>query len=171
MTPSTPSYPVSDTHDLSLSPYQQQFFHGWIRATDAVPPLSAFAGNRNGIGPLMSSSRTIDLVQDAASDCSVVTSLCAAIARTERGHDQVRTFRQSLISYVDRVRCSPINSIRSTNTLAGPSYPPMESILCVSTLMVAGGKWSSMIGCQCLARIDHCTSSTGGMQHCCGQHC
>jgi calpain-7 len=41
------------------------------------------------MGPLMSSHRTIDLVQDAASDCSVVTSLCAAIARAERGHDQV----------------------------------------------------------------------------------
>jgi hypothetical protein len=43
------------------------------------------------MGPLMSSFRTVDLVQDAASDCSVVTSLCAAIARAERGHDQVST--------------------------------------------------------------------------------
>jgi calpain-7 len=79
----------SDTHDLSLSPYQQQFFQGWIRAADAVPAPATFSGDRHGIGPLMSSSRTIDLVQDAASDCSVVTSLCAAIARAERGHDQV----------------------------------------------------------------------------------
>lgn len=37
----------------------------------------------------MSSSRPIDLVQDAASDCSVVASLCAGVARAERGHDQV----------------------------------------------------------------------------------
>ena len=37
----------------------------------------------------MSSPRSIDLVQDAASDCSVVASLCAGIARAERGHDQV----------------------------------------------------------------------------------
>lgn len=48
-----------------------------------------FPGDRNDIGPLMSSSRSIDLVQDAATDCSVVASLCAGIARAERGHDQV----------------------------------------------------------------------------------
>lgn len=81
-----------DTHDLSLSPYQQQFFRGWIRAADAIPPSNTLSTDRQGIGPLMSSSRTIDLVQDAATDCSVVTSLCAAIARAERGHDQVGRF-------------------------------------------------------------------------------
>lgn len=60
-----------------------------MRARLAVPPPSRYEGDRSGIGPLMSSFRTIDLVQDAASDCSVVTSLCAALARAERGHDQV----------------------------------------------------------------------------------
>ncbi|KAH4077350.1 hypothetical protein HBH98_195680 [Parastagonospora nodorum] len=80
-----------DIHDLSLSSYQQQFFKGWVRAENAIPPPATSQGNRNGMGPLMSSSRTIDLVQDAASDCSVVTSLCAAIARAERGHDQMLT--------------------------------------------------------------------------------
>lgn len=39
----------------------------------------------------MSSSRTIDLVQDAATDCSVVASLCALVARGERGHAKVYT--------------------------------------------------------------------------------
>ena len=81
----------SDTHDLSLSPYQQQFFQGWVRAMDAVPPPSLYPNGRDGIGPLMSTSRSIDLVQDAASDCSVVASLCAGVARAERGHDQVST--------------------------------------------------------------------------------
>ncbi|KAJ8111713.1 hypothetical protein OPT61_g5757 [Boeremia exigua] len=79
----------TDTHDLSLSPYQEQFFHGWVRAADAVPPPSLYPNSRDGIGPLMSSSRPIDLVQDAASDCSVVASLCAGVARAERGHDQM----------------------------------------------------------------------------------
>jgi hypothetical protein len=86
----------SDTHDLSLSPYQQQFFQGWIRAADAVPPRAAFPNNSRGIGPLMSSSRNVDLVQDAASDCSVVTSLCAAIARAERGHDEVSVAKETM---------------------------------------------------------------------------
>ncbi|CAO2656274.1 Nn.00g050770.m01.CDS01 [Neocucurbitaria sp. VM-36] len=81
--------PFVDTHDLSLSPYQQQFFQGWVRARHAVPPPSTSSDDRTGIGPLMSSSRSIDLVQDAATDCSVVTSLCAGIARAERGHDQM----------------------------------------------------------------------------------
>lgn len=78
-----------DAHDLALSTYQQQFFGGWIRAEEALPPKSMFPHDGNGVGPMMSSSQSIDLVQDAATDCSVVASLCAGLARTERGHDQV----------------------------------------------------------------------------------
>ncbi|RAR07644.1 cysteine proteinase [Stemphylium lycopersici] len=80
----------TEGRDLSLSTYQQQFFQGWLPAKEAVPPPSQFP-DRTRIGPLMSSTRPLDLVQDAASDCSVVTSLCAAIARAERGHDQMLT--------------------------------------------------------------------------------
>jgi calpain-7 len=79
----------TDVGDLSLSPYQQQFFQDWLPAKEAIPPPS-LSPNRQGVVPLMSSSKPLDLVQDAASDCSVVTSLCAGIARSERGHDQVR---------------------------------------------------------------------------------
>ena len=79
----------TDTHRLSLSTYQQQFFQSWARAERAIPPSSMLSSNQTGTGPLMSSSHTIDLVQDAASDCSVVTSLCAGLARAERGHDHV----------------------------------------------------------------------------------
>ena len=32
---------------------------------------------------------TVDLVQDVATDCSVVASLCAGTARTERGQARV----------------------------------------------------------------------------------
>lgn len=77
---------------LSLSPYQQQFFQGWVRAKEAIPPPSLFPRDRSSVGPLMSSPHSIDLVQDAASDCSVVASLCAGIARAERGHDQVGSY-------------------------------------------------------------------------------
>ncbi|KAF2732815.1 cysteine proteinase [Polyplosphaeria fusca] len=78
-----------DKRDLALSKYQQQFFSGWISAVQAIPPPSMFPKNRNGLGPLMKSNASIDLVQDAATDCSVVASLCAGIARAERGHDQI----------------------------------------------------------------------------------
>lgn len=37
----------------------------------------------------MSFARKIDLVQDAATDCSVVASLCALVARAERGHPKL----------------------------------------------------------------------------------
>lgn len=37
----------------------------------------------------MQASRTVDLVQDAATDCSVVASLCAGAARAETGHAKI----------------------------------------------------------------------------------
>lgn len=86
---------IRDTRDLSLSSYQQQFFLGWLRANEAIPPPSQSPNDRAGMEPLMSSTMPLDLVQDAASDCSVVTSLCAGIARSERGHDQVCHAEQS----------------------------------------------------------------------------
>lgn len=39
---------------------------------------------------LETSSQSADLVQDVASDCSVVASICAGVARSERGHPLVR---------------------------------------------------------------------------------
>lgn len=111
---------VRDTHDLSLSPYQQQFFQGWVRAREAIPPPSLYPNSRDGIGPLMSSSRAIDLVQDAASDCSVVASLCAGVARAERGHDQVSESMgiRKVVLFTYEHRCSKINCIHSTNIWA-----------------------------------------------------
>lgn len=61
-----------------------------MRARQALPPPSLYPADRKSIGPLMGTYRSIDLVQDAATDCSVVASLCAGIARAERGHEQVR---------------------------------------------------------------------------------
>ncbi|KAF2266143.1 cysteine proteinase [Lojkania enalia] len=81
--------PFTEPFDLSLSTYQQQFFSGWVRAPEALPPPSMFPSSRDDLGPLMATPDSIDLVQDAATDCSVVASLCAAIARAERGHDQM----------------------------------------------------------------------------------
>ncbi|KAF1966793.1 cysteine proteinase [Bimuria novae-zelandiae CBS 107.79] len=71
--------------ELSLSPQQQQYFKAWVRAQDAIPRQPSGTDDK----PVMSSPRPIDLVQDAATDCSVVASLCAGIARTERGYDKI----------------------------------------------------------------------------------
>lgn len=133
---------LRDTRDLSLSSYQQQFFQGWVRAHDAMPPPALHPKGRDGIGPLMSSSRSIDLVQDAASDCSVVASLCAGVARAERGHDQVRGFSSvaKLVLTNDHCRCSKTSFTRSIRIWEGPSHRPMASTSFVSTSTVAGAR-------------------------------
>ncbi|ORY12783.1 hypothetical protein BCR34DRAFT_563354 [Clohesyomyces aquaticus] len=79
----------TDSRELELSAYQHQFFAGWKRAKDALPPPFMYPVDRDGFGPMMGTSGSIDLVQDAATDCSVVASLCAGIARSERGHDKM----------------------------------------------------------------------------------
>lgn len=58
--------------------------------------------------PLMCATEKIDLVQDATSDCSVVASLCACVARTQRGHPTVRKIPCSLIMSDDRQILSSI---------------------------------------------------------------
>ena len=83
---------------MGLSSHQLQFFDGWARAKDALPPPEWFPGSREDLGPVMCTSRSIDLVQDAATDCSVVASLCAGIARAERGHAKVRLLQYLIVN-------------------------------------------------------------------------
>ncbi|KAI5237754.1 cysteine proteinase [Aureobasidium subglaciale] len=78
-----------DKPELRLSTAQLQVFDGWKRAAGALPPPAWYTPEERSNGPTMSSSRTIDLVQDAATDCSVVASLCALVARGERGHAKI----------------------------------------------------------------------------------
>lgn len=78
-----------DAAELSLSEFQEGVFDGWKRPTEALPPPTWFPGDRINLGPTMSFTRKIDLVQDAATDCSVVASLCAGVARAERGHAKI----------------------------------------------------------------------------------
>ncbi|KAH9820918.1 putative peptidase C2 family protein, partial [Teratosphaeria destructans] len=75
-----------DDVELTLSDFQESVFDSWQRPADALPPPSWFPGDRVNLGPQMTTSRKVDLVQDAATDCSVVASLAAGVARAERGH-------------------------------------------------------------------------------------
>ncbi|KAH0369205.1 cysteine proteinase, partial [Aureobasidium melanogenum] len=79
----------TDTPRLRLSSAQLEVFDDWKRAAEALPPPAWYTSQERQAGPTMSSSRTIDLVQDAATDCSVVASLCALVARGERGHAKI----------------------------------------------------------------------------------
>lgn len=81
--------------DMTLSKHQKDNLEGWMRARDALPPPSWFP-NRSGLQPTMLPIKPIDLVQDAASDCSVVASLCAERARAENGHGSVGVLFKSL---------------------------------------------------------------------------
>ncbi|KAF1988185.1 cysteine proteinase [Aulographum hederae CBS 113979] len=81
--------PFRDNHDLILSPHQMESFDGWKHAVDALPPPTLFPGDRRLLGPMMHTNRSIDLVQDAAADCSVVASLCAGTARVGKGHQKL----------------------------------------------------------------------------------
>ena len=74
--------------DMTLSKHQKDNLQGWMRSRDALPPPSWFP-KQAGLLPTMMTTKPIDLVQDAASDCSVVASLCAERARAENGHGSV----------------------------------------------------------------------------------
>src|ERR1700761_2526276 len=78
-----------DTPELPLSEFQEDVLDDWRRPSEALPPPSWFPGDRKNLGPGMKFARKIDLVQDAATDCSVVASLCAGVARAEKGNAKI----------------------------------------------------------------------------------
>ncbi|KAK4556404.1 cysteine protease [Recurvomyces mirabilis] len=78
-----------DTPELPLSEFQEDVLDDWKRPSEAMPPPTWFPGDRTNLGPSMSFARKIDLVQDAATDCSVVASLCAGVARAEHGYGKI----------------------------------------------------------------------------------
>ncbi|SMR63707.1 unnamed protein product [Zymoseptoria tritici ST99CH_3D1] len=80
---------LDEASELPLSEFQSDVLDDWKRPDDALPPPSWYLGNQTGLAPTMDIYRDIDLVQDAATDCSVVASLCAAIARLARGHPKM----------------------------------------------------------------------------------
>lgn len=81
--------PFSDGIELSLSNFQKEVFDGWKRPGDALPPPAWLANVDVNPGPGMTASKKIDVVQDAATDCSVVASICAGVARAERSHAKI----------------------------------------------------------------------------------
>ena len=73
----------SDLADLKLSSAQRQNFAGWRRPSESLNWSPGSQGCEIG------SEDAIDLAQDIATDCSVVASLCAGIARVRKGHGKV----------------------------------------------------------------------------------
>lgn len=70
---------------LRLSGVQTASLASWSRAAEALPPPFMVSDSETRPSLHMTSTNPIDLVQDVASDCSVVASLCAIAAREARG--------------------------------------------------------------------------------------
>lgn len=92
------SLAVSNLHrdnvELPLSAVQLEVFDAWRRPRelrDQSPTTMARC-------PTMWAHGRVDLVQDITTDCSVVASLCAATASSERGNTDVTLDRLSCIN-------------------------------------------------------------------------
>jgi calpain-7 len=79
-----------DSSELKLSKSQQKYFAGWRRPCEAFCDSRGASGMpENNIKPNMIATNNVDLIQDVTADCSVVASLCAAVARPGREFEKV----------------------------------------------------------------------------------
>ncbi|OOF90037.1 hypothetical protein ASPCADRAFT_157568 [Aspergillus carbonarius ITEM 5010] len=78
----------TDKPDLRLSNIQKSVFACWERPLELLSRRAEDTDDLESILPVMSVPGPTDLVQDMLTDCSVVASLCAATARSERGIDK-----------------------------------------------------------------------------------
>ncbi|KAF4556147.1 Calpain family cysteine protease-like protein [Elsinoe fawcettii] len=78
-----------DTTVFDLSRTQQTSLDGWKRPHEALPPPTWQSNGRTRPEPTMFPTEAIDFVQDAATDCSVVASMCAGVARAQKGHSRL----------------------------------------------------------------------------------
>ncbi len=85
----TENSPFTDKTKFSLSPFQAEIFKGWHRAGATASLLTLEEGYHAGNSKERATAKTLDLVQDATTDCSVVASLCAITSRTERAHQDI----------------------------------------------------------------------------------
>jgi calpain-7 len=85
--------PCRDSPELKLSESQQKYFAGWRRPHEVFRDRLATGGMaETNIEPNMIATSNIDLVQDVTADCSVVASLCAAVARPGQSIEKVSLF-------------------------------------------------------------------------------
>ena len=87
------SLAVSNLHrddvELPLSAVQLKVFDAWRRPRELLEQ----SHTTPAWCPTMLAHGRVDLVQDITTDCSVVASLCAATARSERGKTNVKSDR------------------------------------------------------------------------------
>lgn len=81
----------SNSAEISMSKEHLKDFAGWQRPIELVKNRYLDNPQQSRVsGPTMLPSKAIDLVQDVTADCSVVASLCAALARPGSSYIDVR---------------------------------------------------------------------------------
>ncbi|KAF2220068.1 hypothetical protein BDZ85DRAFT_204999 [Elsinoe ampelina] len=78
-----------DDTQFNLSHTQNASLEGWKRPHEALPPPTWKSHGRPRPKATMLPTEAIDFVQDAATDCSVVASMCAGVARAQKGHSRL----------------------------------------------------------------------------------
>ena len=90
----------SDNVDFPLSALQLEVLDAWRRPKELLGKSHTVPAYR----PTMLAHGTVDLVQDITTDCSVVASLCATTARSERWNTNVTLDRLSCtFSWIDGI--------------------------------------------------------------------
>ncbi len=77
------SYFLSDLSEVPISKDHMRDFIGWQRPSELLSHKFSdeFDSHHHLCTPSMAAFAPVDLVQDVTADCSVVASLCAALAR------------------------------------------------------------------------------------------
>lgn len=70
---------------FNLAPAQLEILHGWKRPDKALPPPHFLVSGQTDGPPTMKPDSRTDFVQDITTDCSVVASMCACMAREDKG--------------------------------------------------------------------------------------
>jgi hypothetical protein len=131
--------------DLTLSDAQKEIFAGWRRPTETFGSQSAAEHREvDRHASVMAAVHEMDLVQDITTDCSVVASLCALTARTEKGHGKVI----SLLHFLSPLLKFSLSSLLlqytlMINLISGLEFLKTENTYFVFTSMVASVKLPS----------------------------
>lgn len=172
---------ISDTTHFAMSSDQNAMLDDWKRPAEALPPPVWSLDDKRlsksqRIPPTMENTNPPDFVQDAATDCSVVASLAAAMARAQSGHQKVSGNYPSYSNLVPVLyRIGPWQDFETvsdshnsfsllacsltTENFSTLAFRPMENTLFVSTSMAVSAKWSSTIACPYPRPSGFCMSS------------
>ena len=162
---------ISNYTEVPMSEEHMEDFTGWQRPAELL--RTRHEGNAIGQGlsePSMLASGAIDLVQDVTADCSVVASLCAALARPHTTYVDVGGQASfSLPLLIINSFCA-VCYIHSTISSTFQSCPTMGSTYSVSISTVATEKLLSTIAFLDPKRRERYMLWTANSQASFGQH-